>query len=210
MDFYIKGPDDNFVKLTSAALKTKKREDENNKLAFEQMSSPSALQLEEIQITEVYRMTPQDNEALRKQEITLLNNNINNINVHDLVKKSGNSHLSAEQKSDINTEKSLPIIQEGYQELKDLIIEKNPNHERFLNEIGNSLDDVYYKSEKEKLIKPMNKLGRFLKRLGDENSEYNKIISGSQKGIETAQKVGKTYNKFAQFLALPTIPDVFL
>ena len=27
--------------------------------------------------------------------------------------------------------------------------------------------------------------------------------------VET-QKVGKTYNKFAQWLALPTVPDVFL
>ena len=29
-------------------------------------------------------------------------------------------------------------------------------------------------------------------------------------GIETAQKVGKTYNKFAQWLALPVVPDLFL
>ncbi len=28
--------------------------------------------------------------------------------------------------------------------------------------------------------------------------------------IEYAKKVGKTYNKFAQWLALPTVPDVFL
>jgi len=41
-------------------------------------------------------------------------------------------------------------------------------------------------------------------------TKYHKIVSGTQKGIEVAQKLGKTYNKFAQWLALPQVPDLFL
>ncbi len=56
----------------------------------------------------------------------------------------------------------------------------------------------------------MNKLKRFLKKLGDENSDYGKILSGTKKGIETAQKLGRTYNKIGQWMGLPHIPDVLL
>ena len=35
-------------------------------------------------------------------------------------------------------------------------------------------------------------------------------IKLQKKGIEIAQQIGKTYNKFAQWLALPQIPDLFL
>jgi len=31
-----------------------------------------------------------------------------------------------------------------------------------------------------------------------------------KKGTEMAQKVGKTYNKFTQWLAMPQVPDLFL
>jgi hypothetical protein len=56
----------------------------------------------------------------------------------------------------------------------------------------------------------MNKLGRVLKDLGDEDSECSKIIKGAKKSIAVAQKLGKTYNKFAQWLGMPQVPDVFL
>ncbi|MBE9595196.1 MAG: hypothetical protein IMF19_17160 [Proteobacteria bacterium] len=49
-----------------------------------------------------------------------------------------------------------------------------------------------------------------MKELEDKNSKYHKIVSGTKKGIDVAQKLGKTYNKFAQWLALPQVPDLFL
>ena len=51
---------------------------------------------------------------------------------------------------------------------------------------------------------------RFLEKVYDENSDYHKIISGTKEGIRLVQKVGKTYNGFAQWLALPQVPDLFL
>jgi len=41
-------------------------------------------------------------------------------------------------------------------------------------------------------------------------SDHCILIKGTQKGIEYAQKLGGTYNKFAQWLALPQVPDLFL
>ena len=49
-----------------------------------------------------------------------------------------------------------------------------------------------------------------MQELGDENSKFNKIVKGSRKAVELAQKLGKTYNKFAQWRALPVVPDLFL
>jgi small GTP-binding protein len=101
-------------------------------------------------------------------------------------------------------------IQSDFENFKDLLIELNPKFKEKLDKIGDSLDEVSADSDNEKLVKPLNKLGRFLGKLGDEESDYSKIISGSKNGIEMAQKLGKTYNKFAQWIALPVVPDLFL
>ena len=56
----------------------------------------------------------------------------------------------------------------------------------------------------------MNKMRRFLEKVADENSDFHKAVKGAKKGVELAQKVGKTYNKFAQYLAMPQVPYLFL
>ena len=135
------------------------------------------------------------------------------------IEAKSESNPRVEVKSDIDVvtnigmdlKVELPAIQSDFEDLKDLLIEADPNLERKLNEIGDSLDEVNADTEKEKLNKPLNKLGRFLKKLDDENSDYCRLISKSKKGIESAQKLGKTYNKFAQWIpALPVVPDLFL
>ena len=115
-----------------------------------------------------------------------------------------------EVKININVEIDLPVIQSDFAELKDILIEADPNLERKLNEIGDSLDEVNADTEKEKLNKPFNKMRRFLEKVYDENSDYHKIISGTKEGIRLVQKVGKTYNGFAKWLALPQVPELFL
>ncbi|AAM05698.1 hypothetical protein [Methanosarcina acetivorans] len=79
-----------------------------------------------------------------------------------------------------------------------------------MDNVQDNLDEVSSNSEKEKLNKPLNKLGRFLKELDDPNSNFSKIIKGTQKGIEYTQKLDRTYNKFAQWLSMPQVPDLFL
>jgi hypothetical protein len=107
--------------------------------------------------------------------------------------------------------RDLPALQDDFSALKDLIAKHNPELAPKLKEIMDSLDDVNSKTPKEKFNKPMNKLSRFLKDLGDKNADTHKIVSGTQKGIEIAKKLAKTYNKFSQWIpGLPVVPDVFL
>ena len=110
----------------------------------------------------------------------------------------------------IDIKVDLPAIQDDFAELKAAIAEANPGLERELNRIEDSLDEVSADDDKKALKKPMNKMHRFLEKVADENSKFHKAIKGAKKGIEIAQKVGKTYNKFAQWLALPQVPDLFL
>ncbi len=110
----------------------------------------------------------------------------------------------------IDIKNDLPTLQSDFETLRDLIGADNPALEKKLKEIGDSLDGVGPGSNKEKLNKPLNKLGRLLKDLGDEKSDLNKTVSGAKKAIQAAQKVGRTYNKFAQWLALPQVPDILV
>jgi len=103
-----------------------------------------------------------------------------------------------------------PGPQADFDDLKELLIRLNPDLEEKLTELGESLDQLSPKSKPAELNAPMNKLGRFLKKLGDEKSDLNKILGGAKKGVATLQKVGKTYNKIAQWLALPQVPDLLL
>ena len=128
-----------------------------------------------------------------------------------------NQIMKAEQKTDVNTNVNvnlkidLPQIQTDFDNLINEIKRLNPELDSsYLDKIQDGLDEVSPNSEQEKLIKPLNKLNRFLIKLSDPDSDYNKVITGTQKGIENAQKLGRTYNKFAQWLAMPQVPDLFL
>ncbi len=131
------------------------------------------------------------------------------INVQQI--QQTHTEVHTEVNVEVNLSVDLPAIREDFSDLKELLESKNPELSGKLKEIMDSLDEVTPKSSQEKLSKPMNKLGRFLKKLGDENSDYGKILKGIGKGIEIGRKVAKTYNKFAQWIpGLPVVPDVFL
>jgi internalin A len=104
----------------------------------------------------------------------------------------------------------LPQIRNEFDNLKEELENLNPKLESDLDKIQDSLDEISTKPDQEKLVKPLNKLYRLLDKLSDPNSDYNKVITGTQKGIELAQKVGRTYNKFANWLAMPQVPDLFV
>ncbi|MDD2339765.1 MAG: hypothetical protein PHG79_05765 [Methanosarcina sp.] len=101
-------------------------------------------------------------------------------------------------------------IQTDFNKLRKEIKNIDPELKSELDEIQDSLDEVSADSEKKRLNKPLNKLHRFLVDLSDSNSDYNKLITGTENGIEYAQTLGRTYNKFAQWLAMPQVPDLFL
>ena len=157
------------------------------------------------------RMKDMENRTLNERGITLEVNPHIEVKPEIKTKIEVKSHVNVETNIDINLKVDLPAIQSEFEDFKDLLIEFDPKFERKLNEIGDNLDEVSAESDEDKFVKPFNKLGRFLQKLGDENSDYSKIISGSKKGIKLAQKLGKTYNKFSQWIpTLPVVPDLFL
>jgi internalin A len=126
----------------------------------------------------------------------------------DKITFSQEQNQKIDVKIDIQT--NLPAVQSDFEELKDELIKLNPEFKEKLNEIGDSLDDVNPNMDQEKFNKPLNKLGRFLQKSNDKNSDYYPLIQKSKKAIKFAQSTAKTYNKFAQWLALPQVPDPFL
>jgi internalin A len=104
----------------------------------------------------------------------------------------------------------LPEIQSDFQKFKREVSKLDPELKEELDDIEGDLLEITPKSEQGKINKAMNKLSSFMQELDVKNSKYHKLISGTKKGIEGAQKLGKTYNKFAQWLTLPQVPDLFL
>ena len=56
----------------------------------------------------------------------------------------------------------------------------------------------------------MHKIGEFLRELNDPKSKYGKKISTIKKGTDLTQRIGRKYNKYAQWLGWPIIPDIFI
>jgi len=109
---------------------------------------------------------------------------INQVKAHS----EANSISKAEQKTEVNINVNidlkieLPQIQTDFDNLRDEIILLNPELDiSDLDKIQDSLDEISTNSDKEKRAKPLNKLRRFLDKLGDPNSDYNKIITGTKK-----------------------------
>ncbi len=136
-------------------------------------------------------------------------------NVKQDVKQEQNVKQEAKQEThiDINIKIDLPAVKRDFFDLKDEIEDAgqtDPKLAKELETVGDSLDDLTLEAGEKELVKPFNKLHRFLEKLSDKDSNFHKVLKGTKKGIETAQKIGRTYNKFAQWLALPQIPDVFV
>ncbi|OEU63639.1 MAG: hypothetical protein BBJ57_05215 [Desulfobacterales bacterium PC51MH44] len=110
----------------------------------------------------------------------------------------------------IDVKVELPAMQDDFSELKEALVAANPQYAGELEKIEDSLDEIDVHDDKSKFNKPMSKMRRLLNKIADENSDIHKAVKGVKKGVEIAQKVGKTYNKFAQWLALPQVPDLFL
>ncbi|MDQ1354183.1 MAG: internalin, partial [Acidobacteriota bacterium] len=117
---------------------------------------------------------------------------------------------------DIDIKVDLPALKTDFFKLKEELEEMAANNPALAKELAvlakveDGLDGLTMKAKEKELAKPLNKLGRLLEKMGDKDSKLSKILEGTKKGVELAQKVGRTYNKFAQWLALPQVPDIIL
>ncbi len=147
-------------------------------------------------------------QILKEKGIVLKINQI--VKQNNVQKQEVKLKTSQVVKVSIDIKVDLPAIQNGFAELKGTMSDFDPKLKDELNRIEDSLDEVSAEDDKKELKKSLNKLGRFLKKIDDENSDFHKAVKGAKNAIEMAQKVGKIYNKFAQWLALPQVPDLFL
>ncbi|MEN6293486.1 MAG: COR domain-containing protein [Methanobacterium sp.] len=119
----------------------------------------------------------------------------------------------AEENKDMNNvvdlKIELPLIHRALDNLIEELEHLNLKLDSDLDKIQDSLDEVNASSDKENLVKPLNKLYRLLEKMSNPNSDYNKIILEAQNGIELTQKLIRTYNKLAQWLEMPLVPDLF-
>ncbi|MDQ1251535.1 MAG: hypothetical protein QG646_641 [Euryarchaeota archaeon] len=109
---------------------------------------------------------------------------------------------------DISLEINLPRIQTEFDNLRREIKNLDPELKSEMDEIQDSLDEVSADDQKEKLKKPFNKLRRLLIKLGDPDSDYNKIIAGTQKATELTQKTVETFNKVAPLLGILSLHGI--
>lgn len=54
------------------------------------------------------------------------------------------------------------------------------------------------------------RLKRIIEQINNPDSEWNKVVSATKKGVDFIQKIGKQYNKIAPWLAIPSIPEQLL
>ena len=123
------------------------------------------------------------------------------------MKPSHGAELGNAVSINMNVGVDLQTLKSEFFKLKDALDEvgKDPKLKEELKKIEDSLDELTLEPEKNKLVKPLNKIGRLLEQMGDEKSRWAKVLKGVQKGVGLAWKLGCSYNKFAQWLTLPPI-----
>ena len=114
------------------------------------------------------------------------------------------------QEVKINLKIDLPVIQSEFREFKREVTNLDDELDEELVDLENDLLEITPASEEGKVNKAINKLSLFMQKLKDEDSRFSRIVKGTKKGIELAQKLAVTYNKFAQALGLDPVQDLFL
>jgi internalin A len=145
---------------------------------------------------DVYMKIEQKQENIQKQEVKQ--------DVMQDVKQD------VKQEVKINLKIDLPAIQTEFREFKREVTNLDDELDEELVDLENDLLEITPASEEGKVNKAINKLSLFMHKLKDEDSRFSRIVKGTKKGIELAQTLAGTYNKFARWLALPQVPDLFL
>jgi len=128
-----------------------------------------------------------------------------------LSNSTSQSVANSTAKADISIDLSLELPN-----LKD-IVQQLKNDEEVPVELKNEIQtidtellDVEPDDAESIDKKPLKRIKRIFEQLTEEDSSLNKAVHKSKQLKEKIQKLGKSYNKFAQWLALPVIPDLLL
>ena len=122
------------------------------------------------------------------------------------------AEASAQAEAHVDFTVELPALQDNFSAFKRMMSSQEPALADDLKQIENELAavDPHAGARQEVTLAPFTKLRGLLNEINDGDSTLHHAVKASKKAIETAQKLGKSYNKVAQWLILPTIPDLFL
>lgn len=125
---------------------------------------------------------------------------------------SSNSHSSAVTTTTVNFKIELPSFQKEFWELKNELDDNVSDSQRRELEI---IDAELMAIDENSLAKdvnrsPFKRLERIFDQLNNPESTWSKAVSGTKKGVDLLQSLGRKYNKVAPWLAIPSIPDVLL
>ncbi|KAF5432496.1 hypothetical protein C5S39_03480 [Candidatus Methanophagaceae archaeon] len=152
---------------------------------------------EEERKKEYEKVSKQGGDVYFKQEIKL-EQKVEQVNVQEQI-------ATQEVNIKIDLKSELPAIQSDFRKFKREVSKLDDELKGELEDLEEDLLEITPTSDQSKINKAVNKLSSFMQELNDEKSKFNKIVKGTKKGIELAQKLGNTYNKFAQWLALPPV-----
>ncbi len=81
-----------------------------------------------------------------------------------------------------------------------------------LENVAKVLEQAELSTSKEEIKKKVliNRLGRLIKDLKNEDSQLHKTVKGIKNGIGIAQDIAEGYNKIAEWVGLPPVPKPFL
>ena len=138
-----------------------------------------------------------------------LENNRNSEPVKVVVTQINNQEVSLKIDFDINV--SLPEMQTSLYELEDELvkIDKNYAKNQGVSALVESFDKLGPSMKDDRFYAPFNKLRRFIEKAQKKDSDLNKILTKTKEGIVIVRKICGIYNKFAQWLILPQVPDIF-
>lgn len=130
----------------------------------------------------------------------------NNVSLNVVSNNNLNSSVN------INISCELEKLQAEIFNIKELLESANDVIREEINDIDKELMDFSEENIEDikKRKSTFKKIARLLKKCNDPNSDLNKIIVTSKEAIIKVQNTAKIYNKFAQWLAIPQVPDCFL
>jgi len=163
------------------------------------------LLLKLLSLSESLETEKQENRELKKQLKELCKISTTQTEKTHMIHIVINNSVAPSANAEVNFPIELRALQSNFEELKELLIEAHPDNSQLkknLETIADSLDEVTPISPKEKLNKPLNKLGRLLHDLRRDGSKYEKIVSATTKGADILSRLVEAYNKVASFVGL--------
>jgi Leucine-rich repeat (LRR) protein len=128
------------------------------------------------------------------------------------IQASSQAYSSASATANLDMKVELPDFQNLFLELKNELFKVlGEAQRRELETIDAELLAIDDNVNPDEISKsPFRRLKRIFDHLNNPESEWSNAIKGSKKAIEFLQSLGKKYNKFAPWLAIPSIPDILL